>query len=172
MDRAATDAVPGSSTVTASAAGAPTRPHMPWQLLAGTTTVCGLGRCARPYVLDPRTWLLSPHAPLGCICPSHTPMVPFSAPVSFSPGNPRRLLCLSLPLSHSFSRSLSLSHMEPLTVPFSSTSLTQLGFFLISDLRTLSGKHFLDNIPMLRPYHRQPQWCPCQTEPRRYPLLS
>ena len=113
MDRAATDAVPGSSTVTASAAGAPTWPHTPWQLLAGTTTVCGLGRCARPYVLDPRTWLLSPHAPLGCICPSHTPMVPFSAPVSFSPGNPRRLLCLSPSLTLVLSLALSVPHGTP-----------------------------------------------------------
>lgn len=100
-DSAAPDALPRSSTVTASAAEAP---HLAPHTLASPAghRHCPWirGRCAHPYMLRPRPCLLSPHAPLGCICPSHTPMVPFTAPVSFSPGNPRRLLCLFLSLSH------------------------------------------------------------------------
>ena len=46
---------------------------------------------------------LAPRSPWLHLPESHTPMVPFSAPVSFSLGNPRRLLCLFLSLSHTHS---------------------------------------------------------------------
>lgn len=67
---------------------------------------------------------LAPCSPLAASArESHTPRVPFTAPVSFSPGNPRRLLCLSL----SRTCSHSLSRMEPPLCLF--LPLEQLGFF-------------------------------------------
>ena len=135
----------------------PVRPHTPWQLPPGTATARGFGDTMLTLTCCILRLVSSlPMLPLAASAQESYTHVPFTAPVSFSPGNPRRLLCLFLSLSHI----PSLSHMGPSTMPFSSTSLTQPGFFLTSDLRTLLGKRFLDNILRLRPYHHQPQRCP------------
>ena len=74
----------------------PVRPHTPWQLPPGTATAHGFGDTMLTLtccILRPVSSL--PMLPLAASAQESHTHVPFTAPVSFSLGNPRRLLCLS-----------------------------------------------------------------------------